>query len=52
MSANVKADSIVNFLVKVFKQIRFGEVRAKLRRGYFNRCAIVKLILAKLAPHG
>lgn len=36
ISANIKADSIVNFLIKVFEQIRFGGVRAKLRRGYFN----------------
>jgi len=50
--ANIKANSIVNFLVKVFKQIRFKEVRVKLRRRYFNKYAIVKPILAKLALHG
>ena len=52
MSADVEADSIVNFLVEVFEQIRFGGVRVKLRWGYFNGCAIAKLTLAKLAPHG
>jgi hypothetical protein len=52
MLADVEADSIVNFLVEVFEQIRFGGVRAKLRRRYFNGCAIAKPTLAKLAPHG
>ena len=49
--ANIKANSIVNFLIKVFKQIRFKGVRVKLRRRYFNGYAIAKLILAKVIPY-
>lgn len=40
MSANVEADSIVNFLIQVFEQIRFRGVRAKLRQRYFNGCDV------------